>query len=91
MSRHDPFVTALKALVFVLSDDALAHRLLDLTGLTADDLRRGAQDPDTLAAVIDFLAQNEADLLACAAALDMPPTDIIAARQHLAPAPDEEF
>jgi Protein of unknown function (DUF3572) len=91
MSSHDPFIIALQALVFVVSDDTLAHRLLDLTGLTPDDLRDGAQDPVVLSAVIDFLESHEPNLIACAQQIGVSPTVLLAARRQLVPAPFEDY
>lgn len=67
----------------MLADDARAHRLLALTGLTADDLRAGVGDPPVLAAVVDFLSGHEADLVAASAALGVEPGQLVAARESL--------
>ena len=80
----DMIVTALKALSWTLEDAARARRLLDLTGLTPENLRGGAGDPAVLAALLDFLAGHEPDLIACAAALGVGPAAIIRARDGLA-------
>jgi len=79
----DPAGLALRALAWTLSDAARAARLLALTGLTPDGLRAGAGAPAVLAAVIAFLEGNEADLVACAEAIGMPPHALIAARAQL--------
>ena len=83
--RHDPTTLALQALVWTLADPARAQRLLELTGLDANDLRQSAGQRSTLAAVLTFLAGHEPDLLACAAALDIKPAVLIAAHQELEP------
>jgi hypothetical protein len=54
-----------------------------LTGLTPDALREGLGDPATLAAVLDFLCAHEPDLVAAAEALDVPPQQLVAARERL--------
>ena len=74
---------ALGALGWVLADDARAARLLALTGLTPETLRDWVQDRDFLAAVLRFLENHEPDLIACAAALGVPPLRLVAARQEL--------
>jgi hypothetical protein len=74
---------ALGALGWVLADDARAARLLALTGLTPETLREWVQDRDFLAAVLRFLENHEPDLIACAAALGVPPLKLVAARQEL--------
>ena len=72
-NAEDAETLALRALGWVLCDDRRAQRLLALTGLEADDLRRHAGEPATLRAVIGFLRAHEPDLIACAAALDVAP------------------
>ena len=74
---------ALQALVWTLSDEARARRLLDLTGLTVEDLRAGAGDAAILAAVLTFLASHEPDLVACADAIGETPPRLIAAKACL--------
>lgn len=76
-------VIALTALAWTLEDSARARRLLDLTGLTPDALRAGAGDPHILAALLDFLAGHERDLVACAEAIGVGPADLIGARDAL--------
>ena len=80
---HDQVVTSLTALAWTLQDPARARRLLDLTGLTPDGLRAGAGDRRVLAAVLDFLASHEPDLLACAEAIGVAPAELIQARDML--------
>ncbi|RYD87687.1 MAG: DUF3572 family protein, partial [Sphingomonadales bacterium] len=70
-------VTALTALAWTLEDPARARRLLDLTGLTPEDLRAGATDRGILSALLDFLAGHEPDLVACAEAIGIGPADLI--------------
>jgi hypothetical protein len=68
----------------VLSDGDRAERFLGLTGLTPDELRAGLADNSILGAVLDFLANHEADLVNAAFALDISPQAIVAARKDLA-------
>lgn len=80
---RDPLLLGLHLLAHVAADTDLGPRFLELSGMTADDLRRGAADPGVLSALIDFLAANETDLVAAADALDVPPAAIIAAGAQL--------
>lgn len=64
---------ALGALVWVLSEDDRADRLLTLTGLTAQDLRERLGERTVLAAVIEYLCAYEPDLLAAAEHLGVGP------------------
>lgn len=79
----DSVTIALQSLVWTISDPARADRLLALTGLTPDDLRARAGEPALLAAVLAYLEGYEPDLIDCAAALSLPPADLIAAGRHL--------
>lgn len=66
---EDAETWALMALAWVLTDTRRAERLLAISGLTPDQLRRGAGDPAVLAGVLSFLAGHEPDLLAAAEAI----------------------
>ncbi len=79
----DAATLALSALGWVLGDGPRAERLLSLTGLSADELRGGLGDPATLCAVLDFLCAHEPDLVAAAAALNVTPAQLAAARESL--------
>jgi Protein of unknown function (DUF3572) len=74
---------ALQALVWALSDEARASRLLDLTGLTPDGLRAGIGDIGTQAAILSFLENYEPDLIACANDIGTTPKRLVAARMEL--------
>ena len=75
--------TALSALAWLLADESRALRLLDLTGLTPDQLRGGLQDPAVLGAALRFLEAHEPDLLACADAIGATPAELVQARHIL--------
>ena len=79
----DPMEVALRALAVSLGDDQRASRLLALTGLTPDDLRHRAAEPDVLVAVLRFLEDHEPDLLAVAEAIGLKPQELVAARSAL--------
>lgn len=80
----DPQMLALAALAWVLEDSARADRLLSLTGLTPEALRDGLGERPVLAAVLEFIAGHEPDLLAAADALGVAPQDLAGAAQGLA-------
>lgn len=79
----DSIAVALGALAVALRDDARATRLLALTGLSPDDLRRRAAEPEVLVAVLRFLEDHEPDLLAVAEAMGCRPQELVAARNAL--------
>ena len=81
--HHDAEALALSALGWVLTDERRADRLLSLTGLTPDVLREGLGKREVQAAVLEFLAAHEPDLVLAADALNVEPTAIIAARDEL--------
>ena len=79
----DSQAVALQALAVSLGDDARASRLLSLTGLTPDDLRSRAAEPEVLVAILRFLEDHEPDLLAVAAIMGCKPEELVAARSAL--------
>jgi len=79
----DDKALALSALGWTLGETDRAQRFLALTGLTPDLLRARVGEPDLLAAVLRFLEGYEADLIACATALDVAPARLVAAREGL--------
>ena len=79
----DAYSLALMALAAALSDERRALRFLDLTGIGTDELRSRAGDPQLLAALIRFLEAFEPDLVAVATAMDVKPSDLVAARIEL--------
>ncbi len=67
----------------MLGDAGRAERFLSLTGLTPDELRTGLGDPAVQSAVLEFLCGHEADLIAAADALGLPPATLAATRERL--------
>jgi len=82
-SSGDPESLALSALAWVLSDSSRAERLLSLTGLTPEVLRDNLTDQPVMAAVLEFLANHEPDLVLAADALNVTPAALIAAHEAL--------
>ncbi|MDZ4308814.1 DUF3572 domain-containing protein [Allopontixanthobacter sp.] len=82
-SSAEPESLALSALAWVLSEPSRAERLLSLTGLTPEVLRNNLTDRPILAAVLEFLANHEPDLLLAADALNVTPAALIAAHEDL--------
>ena len=75
---------ALEALGWALGDERRAERLLSLTGLTPERLRHGIEDRGVQAAVLEFLANHEPDLILAADALGTTPAALVAAHRTLA-------
>jgi hypothetical protein len=82
-TNDDSQTLALRALAWCVDDARRAGRLLELTGLTTNDLRARAAQPAVLAAILGFVEAHEPDLIACAEALDVKPERLIAARRAL--------
>lgn len=68
-----------------MQDGDRAERYLDLTGLDADSLRAGLDDPAILGSVLEFLANHEPDLIRASEALAVTPEELIAQKSLLAP------
>ena len=83
--KLDPGALALAALGWVLEEMDRAGRLLALTGLTPEALREGVMTAHVQGAVLEFLANHEPDLVACAEALAVSPAELVAAQRQLAP------
>ena len=79
----DPQALALAALAATLADDRRARRFLELTGIGTDELRRRADDPALLAALIAFLEAHEPDLISVAEEIGVEPAKLAAIRHEL--------
>ena len=79
----DPQALALAALAATLADDRRARRFLDLTGIGTDELRRSADDPALLAALIAFLEAHEPDLVNVSQEIGVEPAKLAAIRHEL--------
>jgi hypothetical protein len=82
-SPADAGTLALNALVWTLGDPDRAGRLLAVTGIDPDDLRARLDDPAVLGASLHYLLAHEADLLACADALEVKPAALARAAEEL--------
>lgn len=75
---------AIAALGYLASDPQTIDRFLSLTGLNLSDLREAAASPGFLAAVLDFMLEDESLLLAFAADQGLTPDRVVRARARLA-------
>jgi hypothetical protein len=83
LSTINAEVLAISALTETISDERRARRFLDLSGIDTEELRRRAGETALLAAVLRFLEAHEPDLIDVAAALDVKPEQLVAAREVL--------
>lgn len=74
---------ALAALAWIAAREEALGVLLGMSGMTPDDLRARAADPEFLGFVLDFLMQDEAMLCGCAADLGVSPEAAAGARAAL--------
>jgi hypothetical protein len=71
MQSEEAEVLAIRALGWLAADDELWPRFLGATGATQDGLAAAAADPAFLAAVLDFLTQDDATVIAFCDAADL--------------------
>ena len=82
-------IVAIQALSFVAGDPERLGVFLAETGIGPETLRSAAADPRFLAGVLDFVLRDDATVKAFAAASELDPTTIAAAREVLVEHPPE--
>ncbi|SIO57315.1 Protein of unknown function [Rhodovulum sp. ES.010] len=78
--RETADIVALKALAWLVGNDELLPVFLGATGASEADLRARADDPDFLAAVLDFLLMDDAWVRAFCEAERLPGEAVMQAR-----------
>lgn len=91
MSDQRYEIIALKALGYIVSEDALRDRFVALTGLDSDTLRKNLDQPGTMASILEFLVSHEPDLIAAAQAQDISPDMLVKAWRALGGGAGQEF
>lgn len=74
---------ALQALGWLASEDDLLNVFMGSAGVSADEIRTRASEPELLAAVLDFVLMDDAWVMAFAGAAGHPPEDVLKARAAL--------
>lgn len=82
-SRSSAEALALEALAWIAAQEELLDVFLGATGAGREALRDAVEDPEFLAAVLDFLLMDDAWVTGFAAALGCPPATVVRARQAL--------
>src|ERR1700687_4605744 len=82
-------IVAVQALSFVAGDPERLGLFLAESGIGPETLRSAAADPHFLASVLDFILRDDATVTAFAAASELDPTTIAAAREVLDQDPSE--
>lgn len=83
MTPQQAETTALLALGWLAGNDELLPVFLGASGADMATLRAQATEPGMLLAVLDFIVMDDAWVLDCAAALDLPPEALARAREAL--------
>ena len=82
-------IVAVQALSFIAADPERLGLFLAESGIGPETLRTAAADPQFLASVLDFVLRDDATVTAFAAASELDPTTIAAAREVLSEDPSE--
>ena len=82
-------IVAVQALSFIAGDPERLGLFLAESGIGPETLRTAAADPKFLAHVLDFVMRDDATVKAFAAASELDPTTIAAAREVLDEDPSE--
>ncbi len=83
LSREEAEVFAIQVLAWLAADSGRLTGFLGATGASSATLRRDATEPAFMLAVLDYLMADEAQLLACCAALEVSPDQPAQARAAL--------
>jgi Protein of unknown function (DUF3572) len=82
-------IVAIQALSFVAGDSERLGAFLAESGIGPETLRTAAANPHFLVSVLDFVMRDDATVKAFAAASELHPTNIAAARQALSDPAEE--
>ena len=74
---------ALQALGWLAGNDDLLPVFMGATGVSTTELKRNATDPEFLGSVLDFLLMDDAWVMSCCEALNMPYDSLMQARAAL--------
>lgn len=83
LNRDAAETTALQALGWLAANDELLPVFMGATGVSSEDLKTNATDPEFLGAVLDFLLMDDAWVMACSEALNVPYDGLMQARAVL--------
>ena len=83
MNSVDAETLALKALAYLAHSPDDLERFGALSGVTLDDLRARADDPEILAAVLDFILVSDELITGFSETVEIDPRELHAARRAL--------
>ena len=83
MNAVDAETLALKALAYLAHSPDDLERFVALSGVTLTDLKDRAEDPENLAAVLDFILATDELVTGFCETVEIDPRDLHAARRAL--------
>lgn len=83
MNPEQAETVALQALVWILEDEDMTLRFLGTSGADLQALRQGADNPEVLCSVMDFILMEDSMVVEFARAVNMPPENVPVARYSL--------
>jgi hypothetical protein len=89
--REAAEVLALDALGWMVADEALLPQFLEATGMSPDDIRNRAGEPDMLLAVLDFLMGDDARIIGFSTATGRAPAATAEAMSLLSDGADRHW
>jgi len=85
MNKDEAESIAVSAFAFITCDEERMGRFLAVSGLRPDTIRAAAAEPGFFAGILDYVASDEALLLALAKELNTKPEHVMAAHWTLSP------
>lgn len=76
-------VIGIQALGWIIGNDDISGAFLNMSGLSTDELKTRASDPEFLGFVLDFLLGDEASLITFCADYELPNDSVAHARMAL--------
>lgn len=83
MNADQAELIAIQALGHIATEEDLLFGFVDLTGLSPDDLRSRAGDPEILGGILDFILMDDQRLLTFCEAMNLRPEMPAVARKLL--------
>lgn len=83
MNPEQAETVALQALVWILEDEDMTLRFLGMSGADLQALRQGADQPEVLCSVMDFILTDDRMVLDFARSANMSPENVPVARYSL--------
>ena len=91
MIRATAETIALQALVFIAGDEDTLNAFMASTGFSVTDLKASAADPAFLGGVLDFVLQDDRNVLGVCQSVGLTPEDLFRARHALPGSPGADY